>query len=181
MKTADVWSEHVEWIRSLSVFLGCQMRLVEGCESLEVGRMMVTWPFGRSYSSSSLAVEWRSGQWVRRGWESDVYRSGWTWRCSSDAPLALRPLRKRGPWTDPHTTLPGWTPSIPRGAMTPTSRAHWAAPSTGATSSGSATIPCCWRRSFLHSAGREADFPPLCSPLLAGQTIPSAVRVRSAR
>jgi hypothetical protein len=24
-----------------------------------------------------LAVEWRSGQWVRRGWESDVYGE-WT-------------------------------------------------------------------------------------------------------
>jgi hypothetical protein len=33
----------------------------------------------------------------------------------------------------------------------------------------------------LHSAGREADFPPLCSPLLERQTLPGAVRVRSVR
>ena len=42
MKTADVWSEHVEWIRSLSAFLGCQLRLVEGSESLEVDAASAT-------------------------------------------------------------------------------------------------------------------------------------------
>lgn len=42
MKTADIWSEHVEWIRSLSVFLGCQLRLVEGSESLEANAASAT-------------------------------------------------------------------------------------------------------------------------------------------
>jgi hypothetical protein len=118
MKTADVWSEHIEWIRSLSVFLGCQLRLVEGSESLEVDAASATlegvvgpphpgiiielvvkllttrkddgdvavWALVFFFvdkrrvaeqGKCCLAVEWRSGQWVRRGWESDVYGE-WT-------------------------------------------------------------------------------------------------------
>jgi hypothetical protein len=118
MKTADVWSEHVEWIRSLSVFLGCQLLLVEGSESLEVDAASATlegvvgpphpgvsiecvvklltarkddgdvavWALVFFFVDKRrvaeqgrccLAVEWHSGQWVRRGWESDVYGE-WT-------------------------------------------------------------------------------------------------------
>jgi len=114
MKTADVWSEHIEWIRALSVFLGCQLRLVEGSESLEVDAASATlegvvgpphpgiiielvvkllttrkddgdvavWALVFFFvdkrrvaeqGKCCFAVEWRSGQWVRRGWESDVY------------------------------------------------------------------------------------------------------------
>jgi hypothetical protein len=112
MKTADVWSEHVEWIRSLSVFLGCQLRLVEGSESLEVDAASATlegvvgpphpgiiielvvkllttrkdngdvavWALVFFFvdkrrvaeqGKCHLAMEWRDGQWSRRGWESD--------------------------------------------------------------------------------------------------------------
>jgi len=112
MKTADVWSEHVEWIRSLSEFLGCQLRLIEGSESLEAdaasatleGRVgpphsgiiiefvvklltireddgdVAVWALVFFFvdkrrvaeqGKCCLAVEWRSGQWIRRGWESD--------------------------------------------------------------------------------------------------------------
>ena len=35
MGNLDVWSAHVEWIRSLSAFLGCPLRLVEGSETVE--------------------------------------------------------------------------------------------------------------------------------------------------
>ncbi|WP_224368749.1 hypothetical protein [Hyalangium versicolor] len=118
MKTADVWSEHVEWSRALSVFLGCQLRLVEGSESLEVDAASATlegvvgsphpgiiielvvkllttrkddgdvavWALVFFFvdkrrvaeqGKCCLAVEWRSGQWVWRGWESDVH-SEWT-------------------------------------------------------------------------------------------------------
>jgi hypothetical protein len=112
MKTADVWSEHAEWIRSLSVFLGCQLRLVEGSESIEadaasatlegvagpphqgiiielVVKLLTTrkddgdvavWALVFFFvdkrrvaeqGKCCLAIEWRSGQWSRRGWESD--------------------------------------------------------------------------------------------------------------
>jgi len=42
MKIADVWSDHAEWIRSLSAFLGCPLRLVEGSESLEADAASAT-------------------------------------------------------------------------------------------------------------------------------------------
>jgi hypothetical protein len=118
MKTADVWAAHDEWIGSLSVFLGCQLRLVEGSEMLDADAAAATLRgvFGAPHSGVSvecfvklqtarkddgdvavwalifffvdkrrvaeqgkccLAVEWRSGQWIRRGWESDVYEE-WT-------------------------------------------------------------------------------------------------------
>lgn len=112
MKTADVWSEHAEWIRSLSIFLGSQLRLVEGSESFESDTASVTLEGTLGSQSPSviielivkllstredtgdvavwalvfffvdkrrvaeegkcyLALEWRAGQWSRRGWESD--------------------------------------------------------------------------------------------------------------
>lgn len=118
MKTADVWPAHAEWIHSLSVFLGCPLRLVEGSETLEVGAASATlegvagpphqgitialvvklltarkddgtvavWALVFFFvdrrrvaeqGKCCLAVEWRDGQWSRRGWEPDAYGE-WT-------------------------------------------------------------------------------------------------------
>ena len=112
MRNVDVWSEHVEWIRALSVFLGCPLLLVEGSESLEVDAASATlegvvgpphpgiiielvvkllatrkddggvavWALVFFFVDKRrvaeqgrccLAIEWREGQWSRRGWESD--------------------------------------------------------------------------------------------------------------
>jgi len=35
MKVTDTGSAHAEWIRALSVFLGCPLRLVEGSETVD--------------------------------------------------------------------------------------------------------------------------------------------------
>lgn len=118
MKDTDVWSAHVEWIRTLSVFLGCPLRLVEGSEIVEVNAAAATlegslvpphpsialelivellttrmddgdvavWALVFFFvdkrrvaeqGKCCLAVEWREGQWRRRGWESDEYGE-WT-------------------------------------------------------------------------------------------------------
>src|SRR5262245_36021647 len=114
MKTEDVWAAHGEWISSLSTFLGCQLRLVEGSEIIDPDAAAATLRggFGAPHpgviiecavkllttrkddgevaiwalvfffidkrrvakqGKCCLAVEWRSGQWGRRGWEADVY------------------------------------------------------------------------------------------------------------
>lgn len=42
MKPTDVWSAHGEWIQSLSGFLGCPLRLVEGSEIVQVNAAAAT-------------------------------------------------------------------------------------------------------------------------------------------
>ncbi|TQF16038.1 hypothetical protein FJV41_10170 [Myxococcus llanfairpwllgwyngyllgogerychwyrndrobwllllantysiliogogogochensis] len=113
MKDVDLWSEHVEWLKSLSLFLGCPLRIVQGSETIEVDaasatlegmvgtphpgltielvvKLLVTrkddcgvavWALVFFFidkrrvaeqGKCCLAVEWREGQWSRRGWESDA-------------------------------------------------------------------------------------------------------------
>lgn len=42
MKTADVWAAHVEWIQSLSEFLGRPLRIIEGSETYDVNAASAT-------------------------------------------------------------------------------------------------------------------------------------------
>ncbi|AEI63079.1 hypothetical protein [Corallococcus macrosporus] len=111
MMDVDLWSEHVKWIDSLSTFLGCHLKSVQGSETIGVDaasatlegvvgarhsgvvvelvvKLLVTrnegdvsvWALvfffvdGRRVAEEGkccLAVEWREGQWSRRGWEAD--------------------------------------------------------------------------------------------------------------
>ncbi|WP_235685344.1 MULTISPECIES: hypothetical protein [Corallococcus] len=38
----DLWSGHAEWLKSLSLFLGCSLRIVHGSETVEVDAASAT-------------------------------------------------------------------------------------------------------------------------------------------